>query len=80
MNLARDAIVKLLDERGADKTICPSEVARALAGTDGDWRSRMDEVHECVDGMADEGQIILSWKGRRLSKREGPYRISGSPR
>ena len=71
-------IEKLLHERGQGKTICPSEVARDLAGADGDWRARMEEVHAAVDGLAGEARIALSWKGEPLPRRDGPYRI-GQP-
>lgn len=67
-------ILAVLDQRG-DKTVCPSEIARLLAGNDGDWRSRMDEVHGAVDDMLGAGRIGLSWKNKRLAARAGPYRI-----
>lgn len=68
----------MLAERGPDKTLCPSEVARTLAGATGDWRSRMDEVHAGADAMLTEGVGALSWKGKPTPKRDGPYRI-GAP-
>lgn len=64
-----------LAERGAGKTVCPSEIARRLAGADGDWRSRMSDVHAAVDALFAAGQVALSWKGRAMSGRQGPYRI-----
>lgn len=76
MNEAERAILLLLDQRGPDKTICPSEAALALAGPDGDWRARMDEVHAAVDGLKPQGCIALSWRGTPKSERRGPYRIA----
>ena len=35
----------------------------------------MPEVHAAVDQMAAEGLVQLSWKGRALPARQGPYRI-----
>lgn len=78
MSEAAERIERLLDERGPDKTICPSEVARDLAGEDGAWRARMEEVHAAVDELAGQGHIALSWKGQSLARRDGPYRI-GQP-
>ncbi|MFB0614176.1 DUF3253 domain-containing protein [Aurantiacibacter poecillastricola] len=75
---AREAIDRLLHQRGPDKTICPSEAARLLAGEDGDWRSRMEEVHAAVRDMSDNGAIRLSWQGEPLSSPRGPYRIASA--
>lgn len=72
---AAGEIERLLAVRGAGKTVCPSEIARALAGEGGDWRARMGEVHAAADALLCNGRVALSWKGRRLAAREGPYRI-----
>ncbi len=71
---ARAITLGLLAMRAADATVCPSEVARALAGG-GDWRAVMPAVHAAVDGLLAEGAVRLSWKGEALAAREGPYRI-----
>lgn len=77
---ARAVTLALLAARAPDATICPSEVARALA-TDAsaaaqqDWRSAMPTVHAAVDRMLLEGCVRLSWKGKPLAGRNGPYRI-----
>ncbi len=73
---AASAIIKLLDQRGAGKTICPSEAARSLAHGSGNWREHMDGVHKAVDTMVEAGSITLSWKGKATSRRRGPYRIA----
>lgn len=78
MSEAAARIEGLLRQRGAGKTICPSEVARDLAGEGGDWRARMEEIHGAVDGMVATDRITLSWKGEPLPRRDGPYRI-GAP-
>jgi len=72
---AREATLALLASRAEDATVCPSEVARALAGPAGEWREAMPEVHAAVDQMVSDGLVRLSWKGRRLATRAGPYRI-----
>ncbi|QDH35808.1 DUF3253 domain-containing protein [Porphyrobacter sp. YT40] len=71
-----DAILTLLAERAAGATICPSEAARLLAGSQGDWRAEMEAVHAATDALAAKGAIALSWKGAPMQKRRGPYRIA----
>lgn len=65
----------LLAARAADATICPSEVARALAA---DWRAAMPRVHAAVDRLVDGKHVRLSWKGSLMAARDGPYRIGRS--
>lgn len=78
---ARAAALRLLAARAPAATVCPSEVARALATADGtDWRGAMAQVHAAVDRLVDEGAVRLSWKGAALAARDGPYRIGrGEP-
>jgi hypothetical protein len=73
---AREAIFGLLDERGPEKTICPSEAARALAG-DGDFRPYMEPVREAAAKLADAGRIEVTQKGRKVAIGEvrGPIRL-----
>ena len=72
---ARDTILALLAKRTAGATICPSEVARAMAGPEDRWREAMPMVHAAVDALHGEGHLRLSWKGKALTERQGPYRI-----
>jgi hypothetical protein len=71
---ARDTALALLASRSPGATVCPSEVARAIAPEDA-WRDAMPLVHAAVDGLVEEGRVRLSWKGRSLATRAGPYRI-----
>jgi hypothetical protein len=73
---SREATLALLAARAEDATVCPSEVARVVAGEDGAWREAMPDVHAAVDAMLNEGAVRLSWKGRPLAMRAGPYRIA----
>lgn len=73
---ARAALLALLARRAADATICPSEVARVLAGDGGDWRAMMPAVHAATDALVAQRRIRLRWKGRALAVRDGPYRIA----
>lgn len=72
----RALTLALLEARAEGASVCPSEVAGVLAAATGDWRAAMPEVHAAVDRMAAEGLVRLSWKGRPLPSRAGPYRIS----
>lgn len=36
----------------------------------------MEPVHAAVDAMHEAGEITLSWKGKRLARRSGAYRIA----
>ena len=74
--------LELLAARAAGATICPSEVAKAIATsaspaeTANDWRDAMPQVHAAIDAMVSEGLVRLSWKGKPLALRSGPYRIA----
>ncbi|WP_172961040.1 DUF3253 domain-containing protein [Oceaniglobus roseus] len=67
----RDTLLDLAHRRGADKTFCPSEAARALAQ---DWRPLMDDVRRVADGLED---IEAVQKGERVNARDakGPIRL-----
>ena len=69
----RATTLSLLARRAPDATICPSEVARAIAP---DWRAAMPAVHAAVDALVRDGLVRLSWKGQALTTRSGPYRIA----
>jgi Protein of unknown function (DUF3253) len=73
---ARRVILELVEERGTDKTICPSEAARALAG-DGDFRPLMELVREAAGALAADGRVEVTQKGRpvTISEAHGPVRI-----
>lgn len=60
-----DAILRLCAERGAGKSICPSEVARGLAGSDEKvWRLLMHPIREAALTLAREGRVLILRKGR----------------
>lgn len=74
---ARDIALDLLDARAPGATVCPSEVARALArACTTPWRELMPTVHDAVDALVREQRVRLSWKGKPLTTRAGPYRIA----
>ena len=57
------AILRLVEARGADKSICPSEVARAL---DADWHRLMGPVRQAAIGLALAGRIHILRKGKPI--------------
>lgn len=72
------AILALLDERGSGKTICPSEVARALAGgSDSPWRALMPAVRSAADQLSAAGQLKVTQRGQVVSATGavGPIRL-----
>jgi hypothetical protein len=58
----RDAILAATAARGADKSICPSEVARALSPDA--WRGLMARVRREAALLAREGRIDILRKGK----------------
>ncbi len=68
-------ILELSAERGKDKTICPSEVARKLWPQD--WRNHIEEIRKTAFALRDEGKIIITQKGNEVVGNEaaGPIRI-----
>ncbi|MEL7252724.1 MAG: DUF3253 domain-containing protein [Pseudomonadota bacterium] len=59
-------ILSLCLERGAGKTICPSEAARALCAVEEEWRALMPDVREAAKRMAQNGKIAIYRKGEAL--------------
>ena len=53
-----DMTLRLLHQRGAGKSICPSEAARAL-DADG-WRDLMDAVRDEAASMARRGELVIT--------------------
>lgn len=60
----RDQIVILVNERDVGKTICPSEVARAVRPDD--WRPLMKKVRQAAIRLADDGHISIYRKGKPI--------------
>ncbi|MGV0852370.1 DUF3253 domain-containing protein [Mycolicibacterium phlei] len=72
----RETILRLARERGPDKTICPSDAARAVGGAD--WRDLMDDAREIARELARRGEIEITQKGEVLDPDatwRGPIRI-----
>lgn len=59
-----DEILRQTAARGADKSICPSEVARALAPEEDAWRRLLGQVRAAAIRLAREGRIEVLRKGK----------------
>lgn len=61
----RAEILRQTAARGPGRSICPSEVARALAGgDDGPWRPLMAPVRRAAAELARAGRIDILRKGK----------------
>jgi hypothetical protein len=58
-------ILRQVAARGAGKSICPSEVARALAA-EPEWRASMGAVRQVALALARAGRIEVLRKGRAV--------------
>ncbi|GJD98858.1 DUF3253 domain-containing protein [Methylobacterium isbiliense] len=74
-----ETLLRLVAERGADKTVCPSEVARALGGPHPDgWGPLMQPVRRAAVRLMKDGRIVILRKGRVVDPDDfrGVYRLS----
>ena len=62
-------------QRAPDKTVCPSEIARALFPVN--WRKHMDEVRASAIDLQREGKVTITQKGEPVDVEhiKGPVRI-----
>ncbi|NKC30299.1 DUF3253 domain-containing protein [Falsiroseomonas selenitidurans] len=60
-------ILRQTTERGPGRSICPSEVARALAPEEDAWRRLMGPVRAAAIRLARSGQVEVLRKGRPVS-------------
>ena len=75
----RQAIASAVMERGAGKTVCPSEIARTLAGSDEKvWRLMMAPIRLEAVSMAKAGEVRILRKGRPVDPDDfkGIYRLA----
>mmetsp|Transcript_3368 Transcript_3368/g.5905 ORF Transcript_3368/g.5905 Transcript_3368/m.5905 type:complete len:87 (+) Transcript_3368:1072-1332(+) len=70
----RKLILDKVGKRGKEKSICPSEVARDLGGSE--WRELMQLVREVGIELMDAGLIVVMQKGLVIDPRtaKGPIR------
>jgi len=72
-------ILRLLAERGAGKTICPSEAARAIAGSEERhaWEPLMEPSRAAARRLVSAGKIFITQQGNIVdgSTAKGPIRL-----
>ena len=64
------SIIALTTARGPDKSICPSEVARALHPAPDGWQALLTPVRQAAARLAESGQIDILRKGRPVPPAE----------
>ncbi len=72
------AILALLAERGAGKTICPSEAARRVGGEDrAAWELLMEPARAAARRLTAAGRITITQSGHAVdpSHAKGPIRL-----
>jgi hypothetical protein len=75
-------ILALAAARGPDKTLCPSDAARAIGGDHPDgWGPLMQPIRRIAVRLAKEGRLVITRKGRAVDPDDfrGVYRL-GLPR
>ncbi len=78
-----DLVLRLAKERGAGKTICPTEAAKAAAEQRGeeDWNARLPSVKSAAVRLAKRGGVAIYRKGKPVDPEsfKGVYRIGLPP-
>ena len=67
----RAALLNLVQQRGTEKSICPSEVARTLSA---EWRPLLPAVRQEAVRLMQEGRIDILRKGKAV---EDPGQVRG---
>jgi hypothetical protein len=72
-----DTLFTLLAARAEGATVCPSDVARALAQDDAAWRAMMPEVRRVAAELAAQGRLRVTRGGEEVDaeSRGGPIRL-----
>ena len=70
-----EAIRSLLAARARDASLCPSEAARVVGGSD--WRTLMEPAREAARRLVARGEVEVTQRGRVLdpSRARGPIRV-----
>ncbi|GLK69391.1 hypothetical protein GCM10008179_30290 [Hansschlegelia plantiphila] len=84
MSETLDALVlRLVIERGAGKTICPTEAAKAsgVAPEEAMWGARIKAVRAVAVSLAKRGEVSIYRKGKPVDPEgfKGVYRIGLPP-
>jgi hypothetical protein len=76
------AMLALLERRRPESSICPSEVARAVATDGHDWRPLMPLVRDAACGLALRGMISITRGSLPVALESidrGPIRLRRGP-
>lgn len=70
------AILRLVEQTGPGKSICPSEAAREAFPED--WQARMKAVRAAAVGLARKGEVVILRKGKPADPNDfkGVYRLA----
>lgn len=74
------AVLAALAQRSSGRSVCPSEVARAVEP--GDWRKLMPAVRAAARRLARQGRIVVSQRGVPLDPQaewRGAIRLERGP-
>ena len=74
-----DTLLRIIAERGPDRTIDPTEVARELAGSHPDgWGPLMQPIRRSAVVLAEQGRVVILRKGKPVDPRDfkGVYRLA----
>jgi hypothetical protein len=72
----RDAILSMARDRAPEKTICPSDAARAVGGDQ--WRDLMEQARDIARELARAGDVEIMQRGEVIdpgAEWRGPIRI-----
>lgn len=73
----RNLHLDLAQQRGLEKTYCPSEVAK-LYNPD-NWREEMDTVRKVADELVKENKLVVMQEGEEIEElpsiAKGPIRL-----
>ena len=71
----KDQIFKMAEVRGADKTFCPSEIARKLDPEN--WHQYMKKVRECGKELIQKNELVCTQGVKIVDplKAKGPIRF-----
>ncbi|MEO0981376.1 MAG: DUF3253 domain-containing protein [Pseudomonadota bacterium] len=78
-NPVRTAILELIAARGAGKTICPTEAAKAVS--EAKWRALLPHVRAEAVRLAQAGALAIYRKGKPVDPErfKGVYRLGLPP-
>lgn len=73
-----EMILRMCSARGAGKSICPSEIARALDADVVAWRALMPDVRRVAGNLASRGLIAVKQRDRSVdaASSRGPIRLA----